>query len=308
MSAVKFHANATLAPVASLLAVPFFLAASLFLNLTRKSRPSFNPSEAVIVITGASSGIGAELAHIYARQKVAVLVLCARRKAELEKVASECRDLGAKEVVVEVMDVAEESQVKASMQRVGDRYGKIDVLVLNAGISMHSKVSEMQDGSICRRIMEVNYMGCVNGTIYALPYLKKSAIRGKIAVVSSGFGYLGGPFRSGYCASKFALKGFFDALRVEEPGLDISMIYPGVVRTEINRTRLGAAPSSLDLRKAMSAEECAGIVANAIKYGHSDVPTTLALRAVYYLRDLFPSVRDAIMRKFMERAVVKKSE
>jgi short-subunit dehydrogenase len=100
---------------------------------------------------------------------------------------------------------------------------------------MHSSISEMTDSSICKRIMNINYLGCVHGTIYALPYLKKSATCGKIGVVSSGFGYLGGPMRSGYCASKFALKGFFDSLRTEEPQLGITLVYPGVVQTEINR-------------------------------------------------------------------------
>jgi NADP-dependent 3-hydroxy acid dehydrogenase YdfG len=227
-----------LAPLTTLLFTPIFILSSAYLRISQnysipKHLRSFQPADKVIVITGASSGIGKALALRYAKQGAGVLILVARRKERLEQVKKECLDFGAKEVLVEVVDVVDEAQVSNAMKKIGAQYERIDLLVLNAGVFQNQKVSSMASSSLITQTMQINFLGSVHFVVHSLPYLKKSE-RGKIVGISSGFGIGAGPLCSGYSASKFALKGFLDSLRVEEPGLDITMVYPGVVKTEIS--------------------------------------------------------------------------
>jgi short-subunit dehydrogenase len=197
---------------------------------------------------------------------------------------------------------------------------------------MDASVSEMKDGSLVKRMMDVNFHGCVNPTIYALPYLKNAAAvhtpnlpppqpqppnktssnstsvdptststvslktgghelgKAKIAVISSGFAFMAGPRRSAYSASKAALKAFYDSLRVEESQtLEITMMYPGVVSTNINKNRLGVdasgnGPNREKRKGAMSSEGCAKVVWDSVRYGKSDEVFTLGGKVGWYLR------------------------
>ncbi|KAJ3216275.1 hypothetical protein HDU67_009710 [Dinochytrium kinnereticum] len=292
------------APIAFTLGFPFLAAASVFLNLIKRRAPSFNAKGKVIVITGASSGIGESLAKLYA-QEGGVLVLVARRKDRLEAVAAECTKLGAEKVIVEVCDCAVEAEVKAMVERTGQHFGLIDMIVLNAGISMGGPLSSLGDISILKKIMDVNYLGAAAGALYALPFLRRST-RGKIVVVSSLLGFLGGPLRTGYCASKFALKGFFDALRNEEPGLDITLVYPGIVKTEINQTRLGDDVSELDMKDGMTSDDAARIIVSAVKRAVMDEVYTFPAKFGWFFKDLFPSVRDFLVNRALRAASTKR--
>ena len=168
----------------------------------------------VVVVTGASAGIGAELARQLAAGG-ARLALAARDAARLEEVAAECRARGGRALAVPT-DVGEEAQCAALVERAVAEYGRLDTLVNNAGISMWARFDEITDLSIFERVMRVNYLGSVYCTHHALPHLKRS--RGRIVGVSSLTGKTGVPTRSGYAASKHAMAGFFDSLRIELDG------------------------------------------------------------------------------------------
>ncbi|KAJ3102260.1 hypothetical protein HDU97_000696 [Phlyctochytrium planicorne] len=309
---VQNNAARILAPILFGVAFPLLAVASTALSIFRNRGASFKGKGKVIIVTGASSGIGESLSKLYAKEG-GILVLVARRKEQLEKVAEECKKLGAEQVIVEIVDVSIEEQVKGLMDRTGARFGSIDLLVLNAGVSMGSALSTFSDVSAFRRIMEVNYIGSAAGALYALPYLKRAVGRGKIVVVSSVLyaqqGIIGGPNRTGYCASKFALKGFFDSLRLEEPDIDITMIYPGIVKTEINQSRLGPGEEiyNLNMEKAMTADDAAKIIVQAVQYNVKDEVYTLPGKIGWFIKDLFPALRDWLMNKQMRASFKKRA-
>ncbi|KAI8615775.1 hypothetical protein BC830DRAFT_261466 [Chytriomyces sp. MP71] len=281
-----------LAPFLLFLLSPILLLIESFLNL-RHRIPAFSAKDKVILITGASAGIGQNLALQYARRG-AKLVLLARRRAELDRVADACKGYGAALVVVEPVDVTDEGALQDAIRRNGDRFGCIDMIILNAGISMGDVAASFPDTTAFRQIMAVNYTAFVAGALYALPYLKKAS-RGKLVGISSALGLAGLPTRSGYSASKFAIKGFLDAFRIEEPGLDMSMIYPGPVKTEINKSRIGnMGHLDMNAKGLMTAEEAAELIVHAVELGLRDEVFELQGNALWFLKDVFPRVRDMI--------------
>lgn len=187
----------------------------------------------VVWITGASSGIGAALAEAFA-QEGAQLILAARRPAELQEVAARCGG----EPLILPLDLARSDEFASHVSAVLGRFGRIDVLVHNGGVSQRSRVADTQL-DVDRRIMEVNYFGAVALTKAVLPSMLK-ARSGHIVVISSVMGKLGTPLRSAYAASKHALHGFFDCLRAEiaDHGLFVTLICPGYVKTDISRNAL----------------------------------------------------------------------
>jgi len=196
------------------------------------------------VITGASSGIGEALAYTYADRGDNV-VIAARSEDELARVASECERRGGKALAVRT-DVTDPEQCKALVERTIDRFGKLDVLVNNAGISMWARFDEVTDLTLFDRIMRVNYLGSVYCTHYALPHLLAS--RGQLVAISSLTGKTGVPTRTAYAASKHAMQGFFDSLRVEllGTGVDVLVVSPGFVKTGIRDRVLGGDGKSRD--------------------------------------------------------------
>jgi NAD(P)-dependent dehydrogenase (short-subunit alcohol dehydrogenase family) len=197
--------------------------------------PSF--AGRAVLLTGASAGIGRELALQLADER-ARLALAARDVARLEEVAAAARERGAEALVVPA-DVGDEAACRAMVERAAEALGGLDVLLLNAGITMWSRVDELEDLSVFERLMRVNYLGAVWTTCAALPRLRASC--GQIVVVSSLTGLAGVPTRSGYAASKHALHGFFDSLRIElaGSGVDVTLVCPDFVVSEIHRRALG---------------------------------------------------------------------
>src|SRR5258708_7515959 len=191
----------------------------------------------VVAITGASKGIGAELARQLAA-KGARLVLAARNDKELDAVAADCRKAGASVVVVKA-DVAIERDCQAIVAGAVLAFGRLDTLINNAGMSMWARFEDIEDMSILERIMQVNYMGAVYCTHHALPHLRES--KGRVVGVASLAGRTGVPTRTGYSASKHAMTGFFDSLRIEleGSGVTVTMIYPGFVATGIRENATG---------------------------------------------------------------------
>ena len=218
----------------------------------------------VIVITGASEGIGAEMATQLARTKGAsvALVLAARQLAKLEAVAEACRQLGAQVLCVRT-DVSVRADCEALIAQTVQQFGRIDTLINNAGISAHAMLQDVAAADLgwYEELMRVNLWGTIWCTHAALPHLKAS--RGRLVAVSSLAGLVGVPGRTAYCTSKFAMNGFMEALRTEllSVGVSVTMAYPGVVDTDIRRRGLNAlgqpaGSSGLSEDKAMPVEVC----------------------------------------------------
>ena len=258
----------------------------------------------VTIITGASKGIGAELARQLAA-KGAKLVLAARNAKELEAVAEQCRKAGASVVTVKA-DVAVERDCQAIVAGAVLAFGRLDTLVNNAGASMWARFEDIEDMSILERLMQVNYMGAVYCTHHALPFLRES--RGRIVGVSSLAGRTGVPTRTGYSASKHAMTGFFDSLRIEleARGVSVTMIYPGFVATGIRENATGPDGKPIMVSpvregEVMGVEDCARRIVRAIERREREVVMTARGKMGLWLKLLAPSLVDRIARRAIER-------
>jgi short-subunit dehydrogenase len=257
----------------------------------------------VVVITGASKGIGAELARRLAA-KGAKLVLAARGEKELDEIAAECRKAGA-EVVTVKADVAVERDCAGVVDAAVNAFGRVDTLVNNAGATMWARFEDIRDMSILQRIMQVNYMGAVYCTHHALPHLRAS--RGRIVGISSLAGRTGVPTRTGYSASKHAMTGFFDSLRIEldGSGVTVTMIYPGFVATGIRENASGPDGKPIQVSpvkegEVMSVEDCARRIVAAIEGREREVVMTARGKLGMWLKLLAPSLVDRIARRAVE--------
>jgi short-subunit dehydrogenase len=222
----------------------------------------------VVVVTGASQGIGKALCRELAPQRPK-LVLAARDAAALDTVAAECRTRGA-ETLVAPTDVTDEAACRALVENAVGRFSGIDVLVNNAGMGMLARFEDVTDLSLYERLMRVNYLGSVYPTFYALPHLKKS--RGQIVAVSSLVGLTGVPMRTAYAATKHAQVGFFDSLRVElrGTGVSVTVIAPYFVQSEIRKRSPGPDGGTVEASpvkesEVMTAEECARLMVRAME-------------------------------------------
>ena len=191
----------------------------------------------VVIITGASSGIGLACAYEFAKNG-AQLSLAARNIDKLLEVQKDIQAQGGKVLVVQT-DVSDELDCKTLIEKTISEYGRIDVLINNAGISMRALFKDA-DLSVIKQLMDVNFWGTVYCTKYALPHLLNA--RGSVAGVSSIAGYIGLPGRTGYSASKFAMHGFLEALRTEnlKTGLHVLIAAPGFTASNIRKTALTA--------------------------------------------------------------------
>ncbi len=235
------------------------------------------PSQTVW-ITGASSGIGEALALRFAKEG-ASLVLSARRKDELERVAGRCRDIGlpADQVLVLPLDVTDWASLPVAVQAVLDAFDVIDLLVNNAGVSQRSLCQDT-DMAVYQKLMDVDVMGQIALTKAVLPHMLERG-SGHLAVTASVAGKVGVSERTGYCAAKHAVMGFFDALRaeVEGQGIDVSTIVPGFIRTNISRNALagdGSAFGKLDdnIAGGMDVTECAEVVFKGLNAKKREIP------------------------------------
>ena len=219
----------------------------------------------VVIITGASSGIGKALAEKYAAEGYN-LVIAARRIERLQELADQLKGV---EVLTVKTDVSEEADCKYLIDSAIQKFERIDLLINNAGISMRASIEDV-DMDVLRRMMDVNYWGTVYCTKFALPHLVEQ--KGSLVGIISVGGYIGLPGRTGYSASKFAVRGFLDTVRVEylKKGLHVLVAAPGFTKSEIRLTALtsegkqqGETPRDED--KMMSAEDCANRIFKAVK-------------------------------------------
>lgn len=253
----------------------------------------------VVWITGASSGIGAALAEAFAREG-AKLVLSARRRTELEQVAAKCGG----EPFVLPLDLAQQDTFPSLVDAVLQRFGRVDIVVHNGGVSQRSRVQETRL-DVDRRIMEINYFGAVALTKALLPAMEKEK-SGHFVVVSSVMGKIGTPQRSAYAASKHALHGFFDCLRAEvaDGGLFVTLICPGYIRTEVSKNALtgdGSHKNELDddIAGGHPADLTAQQILDAVNAKKSEVYVG-ALgkeRLALWLKRFLPGVLEGMVRK-----------
>jgi len=247
------------------------------------------------VITGASSGIGRGLAIALA-SKGAALVLGARNQTNLAATADACINAGGKAVAVPT-DVTNPEACQNLIEQGANSFGAIDALVNNAGIRMHGRFEEIKDLSVFERIMQVNYLGAVYCTYYALSYLKAS--QGLLVGISSLTGKTGVPTRTGYASSKHAMQGFFDSLRIElrGTGVDVLVVSPGFVATDI-RNVLGpddtpiSAEKPNERRDSMSVDVCVSQILPAIAQGRRELVMTPKGRLGLWLKLLAPGIVD----------------
>ncbi|MBA2687239.1 MAG: SDR family oxidoreductase [Gemmatimonadaceae bacterium] len=248
----------------------------------------------VVIITGASSGIGAELARQLSAQG-ATLVIAARNSDALEAVRKSCTT--PNEVLVVRCDVNDKAQCEHLVAETVRKYGRIDTLINNAGVGMHSNFEDLADPDVLDDIMRVNYMGSAYCTYFALPYIRKT--RGRIVAVSSLTGKAGVPSRTGYAASKHAMAGFFDSLRIElrGSGVTVTVAYPGFVDTGIGERALGADGLPLGDRAfmrsgVMSTEECCRLIIQTAAARKREIVMTITARIGQWLKLIAPEFVD----------------
>lgn len=258
----------------------------------------------VVWITGASSGIGKQLALDLSAQG-ALLILSSRNISSLEEVKAQCKH--PENISVYTLDLAHTDALKDVAESVHRDYGPVDILINNGGISQRSLAVET-DISVDRKIMEVDYLGTVALTKGLLPYMI-ARDKGQIIIISSTAGKIGVPMRSGYCAAKHALHGFFEALRAElsKTGIHITMICPGFIHTNISKNALvgdGSKQNTMDDAQAngMPVAVFSKKALRAIKYKKKEVSiggfkdTKMAI----YVWRFFPN----LLRKIIAKAKV----
>lgn len=254
----------------------------------------------VIIVTGASSGIGLASARLFASCG-ARLVLAARRIELLEEKAAE---MGG-EVLCVKADVSAEDDCKALIDKAVEKFGRIDILVNNAGLSMRALFKDL-DLKVIRSLMDVNFWGTVYCTKYALPWLLES--KGSVVGVISIAGFAGLPGRTGYSSSKYAIRGFLDTLRIEHlyDGLHVMVFAPGFTASNVRNAALtadGSAQGSTprDEGRMMTAEKCAEYLAKGLYRRRSEVVLTPVGKLTVLMHNLFPRWTDRMEFDYMAK-------
>lgn len=257
----------------------------------------------VVIITGASSGIGEAMARCYA-EAGAKVVLGARSEDKLKALTEEIRAKGG-EAAYCAADVVNEQECKALIDKAVEVFGRIDVLICNAGISMRAIFDDV-DLKVLHRLMDVNFWGTVNCSKYALPYLQ--ATKGSLVGISSVAGLHGLPGRTGYSASKYAMTGFLETVRIEnlKKGLHVMVACPGFTASNVRFSALvadgsqqGATPR--EESKMMTPEEVARIVARGIRKRKRLCLMEIEGRATHFVKKFAPAFLDKMFYWVMSK-------
>ena len=251
----------------------------------------------VVVITGASSGIGLACANAFARQG-AQLVMAARNDEKLQQAAEQVRKHGTNVVAIQT-DVSKNEDCRELMEKTVATFHKIDILINNAGISMRAMIRDV-DVEVIEKLMKVNFLGTVYCTKYALPNIEET--KGSIIGISSIAGYKGLPARSGYSASKFAIQGFLESLRIEtmKKSVHVMIACPGFTASNIRNTALNAknesqGESPMDEQKMMTAKEVANHILTATLARKRTLVLTRQGKLTVFLSKFFPKLSDRLV-------------
>ncbi len=257
----------------------------------------------VVVISGASSGIGKACAWHFAKNGSKV-VLAARSEEKLKAIGKEMMRAGY-EILTVRADVSNEEDCQNLISETINKYKVIDVLINNAGISMRATLEEM-DLLVMKKVMDTNFFGTVFCTKYALPYILKS--KGSIVGVSSIAGFKGLPARTAYSASKFAMQGFLESLRIEnlKKGLHVLIACPGFTASNIRNTALSKdgevqRESPRDESKMMTAEKVAEYIYKAVINRQNSLVLTINGKLTVFLNKLIPSVIDRLVYNYLKK-------
>jgi short-subunit dehydrogenase len=238
----------------------------------------------------------------------AKVVLAARRADLLEQAATACRQAGGEALAIQT-DVTDQAQCKALVEKTVAAFGRLDLLVNNAGLAVIARLEDYSDLSLFRQVMDVNFYGAVYCSYYALPHLIQS--QGRIVAVSSLGGKAPLPYNSPYIASKFAMHGFFDSLRIElkRHAVSVTVICPYWVVTGFHEAQMdkqgvpkGPSGRAIYTKKMMTAERCAEITLRAAHKRRRELlmgPGAL----IVWLRLLAPGLLDRMLIFFLKATV-----
>ena len=260
-----------------------------------------SPSRRVVIVTGASSGIGRETALQFGRRGCR-LGLLARRRERLEAVAEEIASAGGEAMALPT-DVSHRLQVYRAVQAVLDRWGRIDVLVNNAGFGVYGAVEECRPSDFERQI-GVNYLGAVYCTLAVLPSMTGQR-SGCIINVSSISGRVPSPLSAGYCASKFALEAFTSALRLElrDRGISVVTVCPGYTEAEFDEATIKRRPQARRaLLKAMPAAAVARTIIQGAERPRREYVVPIPLRLLVLVYGVAPGLVDWWQSRFRDPA------
>lgn len=257
----------------------------------------------VVIITGGSSGIGKACAEVFGKEGAKV-VITGRNQETLNESSSHLSGFGIDHLVVQA-DVSVEEDNKKVVKAALDRFSKIDMLINNAGISMRALFEDIEL-DVFKKVMDINFYGTVYATKYCLPHLLNS--KGSIIGVSSINGRRGTPARTAYTASKYAIEGFFEALRTEvmNRGVHILVACPGFTASNIRNVALTAdgsrqGESPRDEEKMMTAEEVAKAILKATIKKKRDIVLTTEGKLAVFLNKWMPGLMDKIVYNHMAK-------
>ena len=260
-------------------------------------------SNPVILITGGTSGIGLACALEFGRAGYQV-VITGRDEARLQAAGLALTTAGIQHLAVQA-DVGDEAAAARAVQQTINRFGRLDVLMNNAGISMRARFQDA-DLEVMKRLMQTNFFGAVFTTKFALPYLLES--KGSIVGISSIAGYRGLPGRTGYSASKFALNGFLESLRTEllPQGVHVLTAAPGFTASNIRQVALAADGSSQgesprDEQQMMSAEEVARHLLRAVRQRRRTLVLTRQGKLTVFLNKWLPGLTDKLVLRHFQQ-------
>jgi NAD(P)-dependent dehydrogenase (short-subunit alcohol dehydrogenase family) len=254
-------------------------------------------SPKVVLITGGSSGIGLACAKLFVAQKWQVAIT--GRNAETLNEAFLEISTSQNQLLTIVADVSRPEDCAAMVQQTVAHFGRLDCLINNAGISMRALFEEVQMEAFFQ-VMDINFKGMVYATKLALPHI--TAAKGNIIAISSIAGYRGLPGRTAYSASKFAMNGFMEALRLElkTQGVHVGVVSPGFTASNIRKRALKAdgspqGDSPLQENKLMSAEEVAEAIYGAVIHRKREVVLTTQGKLTVWVNKLLPTLADKLV-------------
>ncbi|HSH50209.1 MAG TPA: SDR family oxidoreductase [Bacteroidales bacterium] len=257
----------------------------------------------VAIVTGASSGIGRACVSEFASK--GAKVVCASRNIDELKILENDLNQKGYDIFAVKTDITVEEECKNLMDKTLEKYGKIDILLNNAGISMRALFNDV-DIDVIKKLMDVNFWGTVYCTKYALPHILQS--KGSVVGITSIAGFHGLPGRTGYSASKFALHGFLETLRIEnlKNGLHVLIAAPGFTASNVRKSALSAdgspqGKSPLNENKLMPAEKVAQKIAKGILHRKRNIIISFEGKISVLLQRVIPRSLDRLFYNRMAK-------